>query len=63
MKHSQLKNKANKTKDPKDILKYKKQRNYVLKLNNQSKREHFDSLKPFPRFKALLEELQVVLFY
>ena len=27
MKGSQLKNKANKTKDPKDILKYKKQRN------------------------------------
>ena len=34
MKRSQLKNKANKTKDPKDILKYKKQRNYVVKLNN-----------------------------
>ena len=47
MKHSQLKNKANKTKDPKDILKYKKQRNYVVKLNNQSKQEHFDSLSPF----------------
>ena len=29
MKRSQLKNKADKTKDPKDILKYKKQRNYV----------------------------------
>ena len=28
MKRSQLKNKANKTKDLKDILKYKKQRNY-----------------------------------
>ena len=47
MKHSQLKNKANKTKDPKDILKYKKQRNYVVKLNNQSKQEHFDSSNPF----------------
>ena len=47
MKRSQLKNKANKTKDPKDILKYKKQRNYVVKLNNQSKQEHFDSLSPF----------------
>ena len=34
MKRSQLKNKGNKTKDPKDILKYKKQRNYVVKLNN-----------------------------
>ena len=47
MKRSQLKNKANKTKHPKDILKYKKQRNYVVKLNNQSKQEHFDSLNPF----------------
>ena len=37
MKRFQLKNKVNKTKDPKDILKYKKQRNYVVKLNNQSK--------------------------
>ena len=41
-KRSQLKNKANKTKDPKDILKYKKQRNYAVKSNNQSKQEHFD---------------------
>ena len=47
MKLSELKNKANKTKDPKDILKYKKQRNYVVKLKNQSKQEHFDSLNPF----------------
>ena len=47
MKRSQLKNKANKTNDPKDILKYKKQRNYVVKLNDQSMQEHFDSLNPF----------------
>ena len=47
MKRSQLKNKAKRTKDPKDILKYKKQRNYVIKLNNQSKQEYFDSLNPF----------------
>ena len=30
MKHSQLKNKANKTKDPKDILKYKNNIPYFL---------------------------------
>ena len=47
MKRSQLKNKANKTNDPKDILMYKKQRNYVVKLNNQSKKEHCDSLNLF----------------
>ena len=32
MKRSQLKNKANKTKDSKYILKYKKQCNYVVKI-------------------------------
>ena len=47
MKRSQLKNKANKTKDPKDTLKYKKQSDYVVKLNNQSKQEHFHSLNSF----------------
>ena len=35
MKRSQLENKANKTKDPKDILNYKNQLNYVIKLYNQ----------------------------
>ena len=48
---SQLKNKASKTKNPKDILKYEK-RNYVFKLNNQSKQEHFYSLNPFLASKA-----------
>ena len=47
MKCSQLGNKANKMYDPKDISKYKKQRNYVVKLNNQSKQEYFDSFNPF----------------
>ena len=47
MKRSQLENKANKTKDLKDILKFKKQRNDVVQLNNQSKQEHFDSLNSF----------------
>ena len=38
--------KAIKTKDPKDILKYKNQNNYVVKFNNQPKQEHFDDLSP-----------------
>ena len=46
MKRSQLKNKANKMKDLKDILKHKKQRNYMVKLKNQSKQEHFNNLNP-----------------
>ena len=41
-KGSQLKNKENKTKDYKDILKCKKQFNYAVNLNNQPKQEHFD---------------------
>ena len=52
MKRSQLKNNANKTKDHKDILKYKKQRNYVVKLNSQCKEDYFDSWNPFVRLKS-----------
>ena len=47
MKRSQLKKKANKTEDTKDTLKYKKQGNHMVQLNNQSKQELFDSLNPF----------------
>ena len=46
MKRSQLKNKANKTRNATDILNYKKQRNYVVKLNNQCKKVHFDRFNP-----------------
>ena len=46
MKRSQLKNKANKTRNATDILNYKKQRNYVVKLYNQCKKDHFDRLNP-----------------
>ena len=55
MKSSQLKSKANKTEDPKGILKYKKQRNYVDKWNNQSKQEHFESLNLFLDSKPFLK--------
>ena len=53
MKRSRLKNKANKTSKAADILNYKKQRNLVVKINNECKRKHFDKLnfktatKPF----------------
>ena len=53
MKRSQHKNKASKTRNAIDFLNYKKQRNYVVKLNNQFKKDHFDRLntekdsKPF----------------
>ena len=42
----QLKSKASKTRNAADILNYKKQRNYVVKLNNQCKKDHFDRLNP-----------------
>ena len=46
MKRSQLKNKANKTQNATDVSNYKRQRNYVVKLNNQCKKDHFDRLNP-----------------
>ena len=46
MKRSQLKNKANKTRNATDVSNYKRQRNYVVKLNNQCKKDHFNSLNP-----------------
>ena len=52
MKRSRLKNKANKTKKEVDINNFKKQRNYVVNLNKQTKFEYFSSYnstdsKPF----------------
>ena len=52
MKRSRLKNKANRSKDPVDIVNYKKQRNLVVSLNSQSKSEYFkvsntESSRPF----------------
>ena len=46
MRRSQLKNKANKTWNATDVSNYKKQRNYVVKLNNQCKKDHFGRLNP-----------------
>ena len=53
MKRSRLKNKANKTHKAVDISNDKKQRNLVVKINNDCKRAYFDKLnvkttrKPF----------------
>ena len=52
MKRSKLKNKANRTQSPVDISNYKKQRNYVVNLNRNTKFEYFDKYnckkgKPF----------------
>ena len=45
MKRSQLKNKANRTKQLENITKYKKQRNLVVKLNRESKTQYFDNIQ------------------
>ena len=53
LKRSQLKNKANKTRNATDVSNYKKKRSYIVKLNNQCTKDHFDrlnlekGLKPF----------------
>ena len=43
MKRSQLKNKANKTKSLEDLIKYKKQRNLVVKLNKNCKKVNLET--------------------
>ena len=43
MKRSKLKSKANKTKSVDDLLKYKKQRNLVVKLNKNCKKDFVDN--------------------
>ena len=53
MKRSRLNNKANKSRKAVDIFNQKKQRNLVVKINNECQREYFDKLnvktttKPF----------------
>ena len=41
MKRSKFKNKTSNTKIPSDIKNYKKQRNYLVKLNKKAKLEYF----------------------
>ena len=45
MKRSKLKNKPNNTKNPLDIMNYKKQRKYMTELNETAKLEYFNNLK------------------
>ena len=61
MKRSQLRNKGSKTRNATDISNYNKQRNYVVKLNHQCKKDHFNRLNPERGFqtKILLENLKL----
>ena len=58
MKRSQLKNKANKFKSIYDLIKYKKQRNLVVKLNKNCKKEFFDNLKTKNNSKLFLDKFK-----
>ena len=49
MKRSQLKNKS-----VDDLIKYKKQRNLVVKLTKNCKKEFFDNLETKKQFKIVL---------
>ena len=46
MKRWKFKNKTNKTKNPLDIINYKKHRYYVTKLNKTAQFEYSNNLKP-----------------
>ena len=55
MKKSKLKNKVNKTKNPLDIINYKKQRKYMRKLSKTAKLEYFNNLKLLKDNKSFWE--------
>ena len=59
MKRSRLKNKVNKTRKAADILKYKKQRNLVVKTNNECKRGYFDKLNVKTEIKPFWKTCQL----
>lgn len=46
---SRLKNKANKTKRPEDMARYKKQRNFVVSLNKSTRKSFFTNTTNSPK--------------
>ena len=59
MKRFELKSKANKTKSADDLIKYKKQRNLVVKLNKNCKKEFFDNLEIKNNSKSFWDKCQL----
>ena len=55
MLRSRLKNKANKTKSDVDIAAYKKQRNYVIALNQKQKYNNFNNQDVSKGVKPILK--------
>ena len=56
---SRLKNKVNKTRKAAVILKYKKQRNLLVKTNNECKRGYFDKLNVKTEIKPFWKTCQL----
>ena len=56
MKRPQLKNKANKPKSVDDLMKYQKQRQLVVKLNENCKKEFFDNLEAKSNSKSFWDK-------
>lgn len=62
VKISQLKSKANKTRDSNNFARYKKQRNFGVKLNKRYKKEHLNYLNPFHDPNIFFEKLTKLIF-
>ena len=56
MKRSALKGKASRTKQREDIIKYKKQRNLVVRLNRETKLHYFNNLETSKNSKPLQDK-------
>ena len=56
VKHSALKQKAIRTKQQKDITKYKKQRNLVVKLDRETKLHCFNNLETSKHLKPFRDK-------
>ena len=54
MKRSALKRKASRTKQQQDIANYKKQRNFVVKLNKETKLQYFNKFRHIEKFETFL---------
>ena len=59
MKPSQLKHKANRTKTLEEFTKYKKQRNFVVKLNRESKTKYFDNTQTSENSKTIWDKCKL----
>ena len=57
-----MKSKANKSKQPNDIASYKKQRNLVVLLNKQSKRDYSNSISSSKNTKPFWKQCKPYFF-